>query len=183
MLSENIVEDKQQVDKLYGIKRITVPFISVGCVRQTLRRAVPRVSRKLFPLILRLVATLTITTQGSNYQLHTTSLETITNNSKKTVSEAEKIATKLASQTFQVTKKQKKNLPIVVIDYDSTDKMQHNLLDQERQDQEHQDQEQEHRITRDVGDTSVTQTQNEETSFWQIVEGIKNCLAQNKEIF
>ncbi|GET66088.1 hypothetical protein GLOIN_2v1767227 [Rhizophagus irregularis DAOM 181602=DAOM 197198] len=161
MLSENIVEDKQQVDKLYGIKRITVPFISVGCVRQTLRRAVPRVSRKLFPLI----------------------LQTITNNSKKTVSEAEKIATKLASQTFQVTKKQKKNLPIVVIDYDSTDKMQHNLLDQERQDQEHQDQEQEHRITRDVGDTSVTQTQNEETSFWQIVEGIKNCLAQNKEIF
>ncbi|CAB4484559.1 unnamed protein product [Rhizophagus irregularis] len=108
-----------------------------------------------------MVATLTITTQGSNYQLHTTSLETITNNSKKTVSEAEKIATKLASQTFQVTKKQKKNLPIVVIDYDSTDKMQHNLLDQERQDQEHQDQEQEHRITRDVGDTSVTQTQNE----------------------
>ncbi|CAB4383971.1 unnamed protein product [Rhizophagus irregularis] len=45
------------------------------------------------------------------------------------------------------------------------------------------DQEQEHRITRDVGDTSVTQTQNEATSFWQIVEGIKNCLAQNKEIF
>ena len=48
--------------------------------------------------------------------------------------------------------------------------MQHNLLDQERQDQEHQDQErqdqerqdqeQEHRITRDVGDTSVAQTQN-----------------------
>ncbi|GET66087.1 hypothetical protein GLOIN_2v1767227 [Rhizophagus irregularis DAOM 181602=DAOM 197198] len=170
MLSENIVEDKQQVDKLHQTHNSS---IYIGWLRKTnLTKGSTKSFKKALPVNI---------TFGDFVKVD--NIKTITNNSKKTVSEAEKIATKLASQTFQVTKKQKKNLPIVVIDYDSTDKMQHNLLDQERQDQEHQDQEQEHRITRDVGDTSVTQTQNEETSFWQIVEGIKNCLAQNKEIF
>ncbi|CAB4414545.1 unnamed protein product [Rhizophagus irregularis] len=60
------------------------------------------------------------------------------------------------------TKKQRTNLPIVTIDSDSTDTTQHNLLDQEHQGQDQEYQDQEHRITRDAGDTSsaIAQIQN-----------------------
>ncbi|CAB4438364.1 unnamed protein product [Rhizophagus irregularis] len=96
-----------------------------------------------------------------------------TDNSRRKVSEADKIALKLGSNS-KVTKRKKKNPitlePIVIVDADRTE--QCNTAMQVEMD-------------REVADINVGRISNKtnDTSYYHLMEGLKNCLTQNKEIF
>ncbi|PKB95280.1 hypothetical protein RhiirA5_437011 [Rhizophagus irregularis] len=122
--------------------------------------------------IIDLVPNLVFVTVGILKETQKTSNAT-TDNSRRKVSEADKIALKLGSNS-KVTKRKKKNPitlePIVIVDADQTE--QCNTAMQVEMD-------------REVADINVGRISNKtnDTSYYHLMEGLKNCLTQNKEIF